>query len=295
MNNLEASIFDTNDFMKKYFLLFLLGLVLMTACRTVKPNLDFAPLVEMTAEKQEVLFYLKLDETVTVDWGDGNIENVIPQKDSDTRIACSHIYSDYHSHVIVIRGSSKALLYISSDRNLLTDFKSYRNSNLSYLSVSYNRLQILNVPPNTVVTNLGCAYNDIKELDMTQYPSVVYLSCEQNPLSMLDVSKNADLKYLAFCHTEIAKIDISNNIKLEKIVFHASRISELDVRNNSNLKDIRSYATPLAKNEEGIKTLAEKLPSRVGMEKGKWFLYNDEEEENVREKCSSKNWELSRL
>lgn len=281
--------------MKKYILLFLLGLSAMTACRIVKSKADFSSLVEMTAEQQKVLFYLKLNEAVVIDWGDGSIDYIEPQSEPDSRVDCSHTYSNYIPHKIAIRGSSKALLYISCDRNSLTYFRSYNNMNLKDISVSYNRLQNFNVPPSTTITGLGCAYNRISELDMWDFPNVRALSCEQNPISILDVSKNKDLEYLAFCHTEISRINISNNEKLRKIVFHASNISDLDISNNPNLKDIRSYATPLARSYNAIKKVAEKLPSRLGEETGKWYLYNDDVEPKIEQECLSKNWILSRL
>lgn len=110
-------------------------------------------MITMITKKDEVnldVFSFKEGEIITVDWGDGTMEDFKTYADDSYgdfigwKVNLKHIYSNINWHKITIKGSIK---------------------------------------------ELDCGYNDLTSLDVRECTALTYLSCSGNNLTSLDGCK----------------------------------------------------------------------------------------------------------
>lgn len=108
------------------------------------------PIVRMTTAKVNPSFEVNKSGDITVDWGDGIIEENV----------FTHAYTDgIASHNIVFYGENTALTYLNCYYNQLSVLDVSRNIALATLYCDDNQLSALDVSQNTALTNLYC-YNN---------------------------------------------------------------------------------------------------------------------------------------
>lgn len=119
----------------------------------------------MTTEQKEVRLYgntKKAGDVITIDWGDGNIEEfkTIKVEDEDGEIYYEiepeHIYPRASTHTIKVTG---ALIYLACAENSLTSLDVSKCTALTGLSCYGNPLTSLDVSKCTVLEYLNCYYN----------------------------------------------------------------------------------------------------------------------------------------
>jgi len=113
-------------------------------------------------------------EIITIDWGDGNVEEfksfkVYKDWDEDgedeihyvlsTDDDIEHEYSNKNPHIVTIKGNIKGL------------------------NCYYNNLTSLNVSGCTALTDLSCSGNNLTSLDVSKNTALTYLSCSSNNLT----------------------------------------------------------------------------------------------------------------
>jgi len=169
-------------------------------------------------------------EIITIDWGDGNVEEfksfkVYKDWDEDgedeihyvlsTDDDIEHEYSNKNPHIVTIKGNIKglncyynnltslnvsgctALTDLNCSRNDLTSLDVSKNTKLTELDCGYNNLISLDVSKNTALILLDCYYNNLTSLNVSGCTALTDLSCSGNNLTSLDVSKNTALTYLS--------------------------------------------------------------------------------------------------
>jgi hypothetical protein len=193
--------------------------------------------------------------TATVDWGDGDSENVtLREYDAADGYFTPHTYAASGSRTIKISGAmvtgldcnnsrltaldvskNTALTYLNCDHNQLTALDVSKNTALEYLECINNRLTALDVSKNTKLEHLECLFNNLNTLDVSKNTALTYLSCENNRLTALDVSKNTALTVLYFYRNQLTALDVSKNTALEYLNCGYNQLTALDVSKNTAL------------------------------------------------------------
>ena len=96
----------------------------------------------------------------------------------------------------------------------LTGLDVSKNTKLTNLDCSNNKLTGLNISGNAKLFSLTCDYNQLTGIDVTNKPELSYFDCDYNQLSQLDVSLCTELVSLSCMHNLLATLDVSHNLKL---------------------------------------------------------------------------------
>jgi hypothetical protein len=152
--------------------------------------------------------YLTGSGTATVDWGDGNSENVTlreyvedEDEEEDEEYLIPHTYAASGSRTIKITGAMVAGLDCYD--NQLTALDVSKNTALTMLGCGKNPLTALDVSKNTKLEHLNCIFNNLNTLDVSKNTELVRLWCEGNNLNNLDVSKNTALTSLECYYNQL--------------------------------------------------------------------------------------------
>ncbi len=110
------------------------------------------------------------------------------------------------------------------------------NSDLEYLSCSYNDLTELDLSSNHKLVHLGVNENALTVLDVSNNPLLQQLHCAYNDyISALDVTGLTELRDINFSSNQITSIDLTNNTKLNSIYGQYNLLTELDVTKNTEI------------------------------------------------------------
>ena len=266
--------------MKKLFYLFMVAMcaTMFTAC---SDDDDKDPLDD-DGEGKEGVITMTLEETyihlgvetfnegeiITIDWGDGNVEEfksfkVYKDWDEDgedeihyvlsTDDDIEHEYSNKNPHIVTIKGNIKglncvynnltslnvsgctALTRLDCHGNNLTSLDVSKNTALTRLDCYGNNLTSLDVSKNTALTRLVCSSNNLTSLDVSKNTALTWLDCEINNLTSLDVSKNTALIWLDCHENNLTSLDVSKNTALIHLECHENNLTSLDVSKNTAL------------------------------------------------------------
>ncbi len=266
--------------MRKLFYLFMVAMcaTMFTAC---SDDDDKDPLDD-DGEGKEGVITMTLEETyihlgvetfnegeiITIDWGDGNVEEfksfkVYKDWDEDgedeihyvlsTDDDIEHEYSNKNPHIVTIKGNIKgldcyynnltslnvsgctALIWLDCNITNLTSLDVSKNTALTYLICSSNNLTSLDVSKNTALTRLDCNITNLTSLDVSKNTELKYLNCSSNNLTSLDVSKNTKLTWLDCGSNNLTSLDVSKNTALIGLECHENNLTSLDVSKNTAL------------------------------------------------------------
>ncbi len=267
--------------MKKLFYLFMVAMcaTMFTAC---SDDDDKDPLdddgegkegvITMVCEDYHYEIYLGVEtfkegEIVTVDWGDGNVDEFKSFKvykdwdeDGEDEIHyvlstddIEHEYSNKNPHIVTIKGNIKGLdCYYNNLTSLnvsgctaLTELNCYQNNltslnvsgctALTFLDCGYNNLTSLDVSKNTALTFLDCDFNNLTSLNVSKNTALTFLDCDFNNLTSLNVSKNTALTYLDCSSNNLTSLDVSKNTALTDLSCGYNNLTSLDVSKNTAL------------------------------------------------------------
>ena len=220
--------------MKKLFYLFMVAMcaTMFTAC---SDDDDKDPLDD-DGEGKEGVITMTLEETyihlgvetfnegeiITIDWGDGNVEEFksVEEYDEEDEIHyvisidsyVEHEYSNRNPHIVTIKGKIKYLN--CSGYNNLTSLNVSGCTALTVLECDGNNLTSLDVSKNTALTYLNCGDNNLTSLDVSGCTALTYLNCEDNNLTSLDVSGCTALTELYCLVNNLTSLDVSKNTAL---------------------------------------------------------------------------------
>jgi len=187
-------------------------------------------------------------EIITIDWGDGNVEEfksfkVYKDWDEDgedeihyvlsTDDDIEHEYSNKNPHIVTIKGNIKGL---NCYYNNLTSLNVSGCTALIWLDCNITNLTSLDVSKNTELIYLNCSSNNLTSLDVSKNTELIHLECHENNLTSLDVSKNTALIDLR-CHhmKDLTSLDVSKNTALIWLDCHENNLTSLDVSKNTAL------------------------------------------------------------
>ena len=127
-------------------------------------------------------------------------------------------------------------LYV--DGNSLSELDLSGNTNLEYLSATYNKLTKVNLSKNTKLKNIYIGMNQLASLDLTHNTELIYLQCPNNYLTSLDLSKNTKLERLYCYGNLITSLDLGKNTKLITVDCCFNQISKLNIGNCRELEQL---------------------------------------------------------
>lgn len=110
--------------------------------------------------------------------------------------------------------------------------------NLTYLDVSYNKLDSLSLTENTALDSLYCYHNELTYLDVTHNPNLKLLWCQKNFLNGINVSQNLNLKELDLANNYLASLSLNGNPVLNYVNCSNNHIDSLNLQINSDLQRI---------------------------------------------------------
>jgi len=155
-------------------------------------NMDTV-MITMTLNKfGSVKINLKGSGTLTIDWGNGMIDNT--QVPSSGVIVLNHTYWDKSNRTITIYGQH--ITHLSCRGNQIASLDVNNSLMLKSLQCSRNQLTKLDVSKNTALTILACDRNLLASIDISNNIELTNMSCSRNQLKSLDVSKNTALTFL---------------------------------------------------------------------------------------------------
>jgi len=166
-----ANLCEVNILKKACFSLFAATImaVALIGCDSGRKNLMI-----MSTERGRVDIELAGSGKITIDWGDGTVENhTLPKNVDGDYVTFTRIYNSRSYRTIKITGN-----------------------NITKLNCDDNELISLDISKNSALIELICEENQLTSLDVSKNSALIVLICEENELSSLDVSQNSALKVL---------------------------------------------------------------------------------------------------
>ena len=190
---------------------------------------------------------------ITIDWGDGTIENFkgILNEDEEAGISyydihAEHSYDDSKSeYTITIQGNG-IIDYVSIyEQIMITSLDVSECTTLTYLECYGCGLTSLNVSKNTALTELDCSNNQLTTLDVSKCTALTKLECNNNSLTSLNVSGCTALTELDCDGNQLTSLDVSKNTALISLLCHGNQLTTLDISKNTALISLFCYKNRL--------------------------------------------------
>lgn len=110
-------------------------------------------------------------------------------------------------------------------------------SNLTYLDVSRNKMDLLLLPQNIHLEELVCHTNiRLQVLDVSSCKELIKLNCSQNRLFYLMLDSNSKLENLNCSYNNLTDLNLSKNVHIDSLNCYENDISQLNLSNNTSLK-----------------------------------------------------------
>ena len=212
--------------------------------------------------------------TITIDWGDGTIQEFRPNGHFDF---FSHQFQTGYVYTILISTDELTVLWINGDELRInnapslislqardfTTFEITRADALRYLSLSFlpYRQQTLNTSRFLALEYLEIAGGHQTSLDLSRNTALRGLYVEG--ATALDVSNNIALRYLTTGEGgSLTSLDVSNNTALRMLDVRNNQLTALDVSNNTKLESLDVSNNQLT--AQALNALFESLPPFSG-------------------------------
>ncbi|WP_431135589.1 T9SS type A sorting domain-containing protein [Psychroserpens mesophilus] len=104
--------------------------------------------------------------------------------------------------------------------------------NLTYLNVTFNYIETMDISALTNLTDLLCYGNELTALDVSNNLSLENLYCNENQITELDVTLNTNLKNFECYINLLTDLDVTSNVNLETLNCSQNQLSEIDVTSN---------------------------------------------------------------
>jgi hypothetical protein len=159
-------------------------------------------------DKNTVSFSATTDK-ITIDWGDGNIDNLISNGVHQT---FSHEYTNQNLQIIKI--DSKDLTEFStpssSKRGNFKELYFGEMNKLEYLYCAYNFLTVLQIKKASMLKELHCKDNVLTSLDISESKALTYIDCRENKLTSLDISGCNFLEWFNCSFNQFTSLNVNN-------------------------------------------------------------------------------------
>ena len=130
------------------------------------------------------------------------------------------------------------------NNQLLEKLNVSKNTTLTVLDCSYNRLTSLNISNNTALKMLHCYSNQLTSLDVSKSAKLATLNCSGNQLTALDVNKNTVLTELHCSNNQLTALDIRKNTALTTLTCDINFLTTLNITQNTALTSFSCRFNP---------------------------------------------------
>lgn len=113
-----------------------------------------------------------------------------------------------------------------------------KNTELTHLNCSYNRLNFLSVAANTKLIELNCSSNQIRRINFAKCLNLEHLDCGHNHLHLLHTDENVNLIYLDCSNNYLDSLDTAHNKKLYQLNCRNNHLEYLNVSKNVDLVEL---------------------------------------------------------
>ncbi|MDR2040438.1 MAG: hypothetical protein LBQ60_21180 [Bacteroidales bacterium] len=216
--------------MKKYlYAIFCLVLVLSSCKKEEDPDLSEESslksarisgqlLVEMRTSISTVtiqeLFLHTGHSSVTIDWGDGIVE----ETGTIHPTAKTHTYSSSGRHTIKIYGDPESLDKIRVTDNILSYLDLSNNKKLSMIQCQRNVLYEIKLPVNSPLKYLYCYENILFSLDLDSFTELISLACDDNQIEELTLTNCTRLETLSCSHNNLNHVFMAQDMPFLEII-----------------------------------------------------------------------------
>jgi len=190
----------------------------------------------------KISFFLTAKK-VTIDWGDGRVDELTPNGVSKEFI---HEYPNQNFQTIKV--NTEGMTYFYSNSNSLDNYNNFGGAfqelrfgscpELKRIDCYDEILTVLDVSKCTALTDLNCGDNQLTSLDVSKCTALTKLNCYYNSLTALDVSKCTALTDLDCSFNELTSLDVSKCTALTYLDCGWNQLTSLDVSKCTALTDL---------------------------------------------------------
>ena len=112
-------------------------------------------------------------------------------------------------------------------------------TNLKYLYVRNNKLEVIELSDNTALVGLYCNNNSLTKLNLTANVNLVTLDCSDNNIDDIKIGNN--IKYLTFANNKMSFLDVSDEVFI--IAFGQEISLEMNASRRIDMSEIVSDAS----------------------------------------------------
>ncbi|HSD08635.1 T9SS type A sorting domain-containing protein [Flavobacterium sp.] len=122
--------------------------------------------------------------------------------------------------------------------NNLTSIDISKNTNLTNVDLSSNKIAFVDLTNNVNLTNIDLGSNKITSIDLTKNINLKNVIVDNNQINNLDLTKNTKLTYLLASSNNLVALDVSKNTELGQIWCQNNQIRTLDFSQNAKLYQV---------------------------------------------------------
>lgn len=205
------------------------GLVITNSCTDKNEFNSIKMTVSCEVPLSSVMICMAGSGTFTINWGDGldskktyTLAEYNEEDWNDRDIGDKYMFKrDYTA------GKSSCTITITGEN--ITHFF-FANGQLDVVGVpNYVApvvLTSLDVTKNTALTWLHCSSNKLTSLDVSNNAALTYLSCDGNQFTNLNVSQNTVLTLLYCNGNKLTSLDVSNNTALANLYCAGNQLTD---------------------------------------------------------------------
>jgi Leucine-rich repeat (LRR) protein len=227
-------------------------------------------------ENNEIFIRDIAADSISIDWGDGTIDEIVPNKNIHTYY--SHKYTDGDVRKIVVTGINLTsfnstvnicelsfgycpkLLYLFCYDNQLMTLDVSKCPKLEILNCDNNQLTTLSLGKCTELRRLYCGNNRLNILDVSKCMDLTELYCDNNQLTTLDVSKCMYLRNLRCSTNQLTALGVNKCTYLTALYCDNNRLTSLDVSKCAELRVLFCSSNQLS--TSALNNLFNGLPMR---------------------------------
>jgi Leucine-rich repeat (LRR) protein len=172
-------------------------------------------------------FFSIIAEKVTVDWGNGIIdESVAPTAHTPFRPNLHIFHHRFESQTeaqTILISTEKMSQFEYPPQAAELRFGNFPN--LYQLDISTTGLTVLEIEKAEGLHILNVRGNRLQKLDLSGCPTLHYLYGNNNELTSIDVSKNPELRVLELGNSKLTSLDVSKNPRLQNVLVHNNQFT----------------------------------------------------------------------
>ena len=131
-----------------------------------------------------------------------------------------------------------SMTYLNVSGNSLESVDLSANTNLVTLDISNNMLTALDVSSNINLASLSVSNNSLTSLDVSDLSALEILRCNSNQLIELSVVENTALLELNVSSNSLVELNLLSNTNLEQLYAESNSLEYLDLSQNASLTTV---------------------------------------------------------